>query len=359
MTAPLTRAEGSSLPHPDVLHGILRAGISAPSAENKHYLRFAIAADDVTLISTDTDTWWAQAHRRMLDLMACGAVVENMSLQAASAGLTQSTMWLNDPARAARLAQCRWRPGPAQSDDLAKAIVDRHTNRRFYHGTVAAAVLDRIESAAAAIPGARLLWLVDRQRMTALHAIRIAETERFRRKALHRELFSAVRFEQGWHSSVDEGLPPGALAIEPAMRAPFAALRHWPLMRTLSAFGTHYLLGLRAAYLPCSLSPALGLILMSTQDSAMIAADAGRALERAWLATTREGLAFQPMAAATVLTRQQPGDGWVSPQVQQDIRHALDELTTGRADDAFMFFRIGMAPAPEVRAARPPLTGFM
>lgn len=359
MKVPLTPVEGDKLPHPDLLHGILRAGISAPSAENKHHLRFDVNADSVNLISTNTKAWTSQAHRRMLDLMACGAVVENMSLHAASLGLTQRTVWFDNPARANALAQCRWRTGPSQPDDLAAAIFDRHTNRRFYHGTVAAPVLDRIASAAVAIPSTRLLWLNGWQRTAALHAIRIAETERFKREALHQELFSAVRFEQGWHSGTEEGLPPGALAIEPPMRMAFAALKRWPLMHALSALGVHHMLGLRAAYLPCSLSPALGLILVSLPDSAAAAVSAGRALERAWLVATREGLAFQPMAASTVLARQQPGHGWVSPHVQQDLRRTLDKLTTGRADEAFIFFRIGIAKPPEVRAARPPSTHFV
>lgn len=359
MTVPLTQVEGDKVPHPDLLHGILRAGISAPSAENKHHLRFDVAADSVSLIATNKHAWSSQTHRRMLDLMACGAVVENMSLHAASLGLTQRTVWFDNPARADALAQCRWRAGPSQPDDLAAAIFDRHTNRHFYRGAVATTVLDRIASAALAIPGARLLWLKGRQRTAALHAIRIAEAERFKREALHQELFSAVRFEQGWHSGTQEGLPPGALAIEPPMRAAFAALRRWPLMRALSALGMHHMLGWRAAYLPCSLSPALGLIVVSLPDCAAAAVSAGRALERAWLAATREGLAFQPMAAATVLARQQPGQGWVSPQVQQDIRRTLDKLTADRADEAFMFFRIGTAKPSEVRAARPPSTHFV
>jgi hypothetical protein len=202
-------------------------------------------------------------------------------------------------------------------------------------------------------------WLTGEDRKIALHAIRIAETERFRRQALHEELFSAVRFDAKWNQGVSEGLPPGALGIELPMRAPFAGLRHWPLMHALSKLGVHGLLGLRAAYLPSALAPALGLLEVSEKDSATAAVLAGRALERTWLAATSQHLSFQPMAASTVLLRQRADGGWVSTPTQQEIRRSLDRITEDQADTAYMFFRVGHAATPKVRAGRPAFDKFL
>ena len=348
-------ADSASLPQQAPLLEILRSGIQAPSAENKHHLRFEIASDCVRLVSTDVPTWAEQPHRRMLALIAYGAVVENMTLQSAQLGWAQATRWLPDPARPELIAACRWTAQAPVADPLATAIPQRHTNRRFYRRTpVAATARQHMSDAAAAVPGAKLSWLDEpRARAAALQAMRIAETERFRRPALHHELFSAVAFDVGWQRSTTEGLPPGALEVEPPMRAAFAALRRWPLMRTLGWIGVHRMLGMRAAYLPARLSAALALLSCDLDDDTLAALHAGRALERAWLAATDDRLACQPMAAATVLARQRAGDGWVSEEAQQAIRERLAELTGGRARTAFMLLRVGHAAAPSVVTGRP------
>jgi hypothetical protein len=346
---------------PQHLSDILRSGLQAPSAENRHYLRFEIAGDAVRLVSTDTATWAEQPHRQMLALLAYGAVVENMSLHAAQAGQSQTTRWLPEAARPELIAECRWTASTPVTDPLAQAIPNRHTNRRFYQRTpVPEEIRARVSAAASAVPQARLVWLDDAAaRRTALRVIRVAETERFRHEALHRELFGAIEFEAGWQRSTAEGLPPGTLEVEPPMRPAFAALRHWPLMRALSRIGVHHLLGLRAAYMPARLCPHLALLACDIDDPTLAALNAGRALERTWLAATHEGLAVQPMAAAPVLARQRPGGGWVSAPAQQRILQGLGELTGGRAFSAFMLVRVGHAPAPSLVTGRRDLGEFL
>lgn len=125
----------------------------------------------------------------------------------------------------------RWCERPASAgtpDPLADAIALRHTNRRFYaRARVDAATLASPGHAAGAVAGRSVYWLdaID-ERRRALRAIRLAETERFRRRALHDELFGAVRFDVGWKHALPEGLAPGALEVEPPVaRLMFSAMR--------------------------------------------------------------------------------------------------------------------------------------
>jgi nitroreductase len=351
----------TSLPETQALRRFLEAGIRAPSAENRHFLRFEPLADGMRIVSTDTPTWDAQPHRRTLALVSLGAVVENVSLASAAGGHALAVRWFPDPARIEWMAELRWSPRDGAGDPLAEAIGERHTNRRFYsRQAVDPETLKDLTRAASPVPGAALLWLDDPQRRRwALKALRLAETERFRRQALHDELFSAVRFEQGWRTSAAEGLPPGSLEVEPPMRPMFAALRRWPLMKALAHVGVHHTLGLRAADLPCRLAPHLGVIVCDSPRESMRALGAGRALQRVWLAATRHGLAFQPMAAAPVLARQRPGDGWVSAGVRDELRGLLQQVTAGRADAAYMFFRLGHAKPPSVVTDRLPLDHYL
>ncbi|HEY0856287.1 MAG TPA: hypothetical protein VGE16_04485 [Albitalea sp.] len=357
-----TTAQGAAhaLPLPDSLRLILESGVQAPSAENRHYFRFEQGPVSVRLVSTDLATWAEQPHRRALALISYGAVVENMALRAAELGQAQSQHWSPEPQRPELIAELSWRPGGNPPEALASAIARRHSNRRFYRREpLPPSMLQRVAAAADAVAGAGVSWLDQpAERRLALQTLRIAETERFRRRALHHELFSAVRFDAGWKQPTDQGLPPGALEVELPMRAPFSAFRHWPLMRAACALGMHRTLGLRAADLPCRLAPHIGLLTVDSTHETLGWLQAGQALQRVWLAATLEGLGFQAMAAPVALALQNAGGAWVSQTVQDELRARLPRLTGG-VGTARMFFRIGRAAAPSVVAGRPPLSEFI
>ena len=122
--------------------------------------------------------------------------------------------------------------------------------------------------------------------------------------------------------------------------------------------GASVVLGLRAAWLPCRLAPHLGVVL-SNGSPDRLELDAGRALERAWLAATALDLAFQPMAAPTALERQCPGGGWVSPRVRERLEAGLERIAAGRGARPCMLFRLGRAAPPSVATQRLPLEGYV
>lgn len=357
MRPPVEPGMGLDAIAPEHLRQIVAAGIRAPSAENKHYLRFEAQRDALTLVATDAASWGSLPHRKALALLSYGAVVENMTLRAGALGYAQNTHWQPEPARPERIARIGWLASSAAPDPLAAAIDARHTNRRFYRRSpLDAATLERISAALGPVPNTRLLWCDSGVlRSRALRTLRLAESERFRRRELHRELFSSVRFDQGWRATVQEGLPPVGLAVEPPMRLPFAALRHWPVMRLAGLAGAPVLLGLRAAYLPCALAPHIGVVLASGATADERDLRAGRALQRAWLAAAADGLAFQPFAAPGVLSRQQSGGGWVDPAMQKRLQELLEGLAAGQSATVSMFFRLGRAEPPQGVTERLPV----
>lgn len=341
-------------PPTQLLRQILAAGIRAPSAENVHYLRFQVLDDSVRLIATDHASWAEHPHRRMLALMAYGAVIENMALRSTALGFALATTLPQNAGEPQVFADLQWTATAAPPDPLHAEIESRHTNRRFYRrAAVPDQALHLMVAAASEVSGARLLWLNDAARRgPALKAIRIAETERFRQRALHAELFRAVRFELGWNDSCDEWLPPAALQVEPPMRVPFALLRHWRVMRIVNGLGVHHALGLRAGYLPCALAPHIGLIVASGDAGDAANFQAGRAFQRVWLAAASAGLALQPMAAATALVRQAPGNGWVSAGVKTELQRLLSAVCAAQSAVPYMLFRLGRSTAPSAVTGR-------
>jgi hypothetical protein len=345
------------------LRDILAAGLLAPSAENKHDLRFAVERGQVGLVPTGRAAWVAAPHRGMLALMSFGAVVENIALRSAQLGL-ELDLELHLHADAGAIAVLRWRERPAAAgapDPLADALALRHTNRRFYgRDRVDASTLAALGRAAEAVAGGGVHWLdAPDERRRALRAIRLAETERFRRRALHEELFGAVRFEAGWKRTLPEWLAPATLEVELPARPMFSAMRHWGAMQMANRVGAHLMLGLRAGYLPCARAPHLGLLLAQGDDRATAAFTAGRSFQRLWLAAAAAGLALQPMAAATALARQQAGGDWVSEPTQRELQRLLASLGPGAGARPQMLFRLGRARAPSAVSGRRPLDDYL
>jgi nitroreductase len=350
------------IPRQDVLHQILSAGIQAPSAENRHYFWLEVGAHAVTLHATDDASWSMRPDRRMLALMSFGTVIENITLRARALGFMTHASWRFDTSRIVELS---WQSAAPMPDPLEGAIATRHTNRRFYQrARLSSEVLEQISIAASFVPGASLHWLDQGPtRSLALSLIRIAETERFRRRGLHQEMFSAIRFERGWDGTVTEGLPPASLQVEFPLRWPFAWLRHWRVMRAVDVLGAHLALGLRSGYLPCALAPHIGLLMSNSANEDAAHFQAGRALERLWLSAESHGLAFQPMAAATVLVQQISSSNWVSGATKKRLAEGLKALSHELSPDESsarpcMLFRLGRALAPSAVADRQPLEHF-
>lgn len=351
-----------STPPLSPIHAVLQAGLLAPSAENKHYLTFRIVdAETIEMFSTDTSTWEAQRHRRLLATVAYGAVVENMSLKAGQLGQELEVEWLPASASPELMARVRLRSTLAEADPLAPWMAKRHTNRRFFERKPAgAASLRRLSIAAEGVEGARLVWMDSTAlRRTALQAIRLAETERFKRKHLHAEMFTSIRFESGWKATLDEWLPPSTLEVEAPMRGGFATLRHWPLMRLAGLTGAHHGLGFRSGYLPAAMAPHIGAVAVARSDDGREAFAAGRALQRVWIAAAAEGLAFQVYAAPVALAHQVPGEGWVSPRTHRQLNEWLAALMPSPDVQPFMFFRLGTAKAPTQVTGRKPLEHYL
>jgi hypothetical protein len=351
------------IPPVDTLHQILSAGIQAPSAENIHYFWLEVGAETVTLHATGYAGWQVRPDLKMLALMSFGAVVENMTLRAQTLGFKTQVVWRFD---SSRVVELNWESDRPVFDPLEVAISTRHTNRRFYKRLpVATNVLEQISTFANSVQDTQVYWLTKGpQRRLALNLIRTAETERFRRSGLHHEMFNAIRFERGWEGTVPEGIPPAALQVELAMRWPFYWLRDWGLMRAANRVSVHLALGLRAGYLLCASAPHIGLLISKASDPNKGQAQAGRALERLWLAAEHHGLAFQPMAAATVLAQQIVAPNWVSASIQKRLFDGLQTLTTDLARDDLsarpcMLFRLGRASAPTAVAGRRTLEYFL
>ncbi|WP_204081084.1 hypothetical protein [Mycobacterium riyadhense] len=330
---------------------LVEAAMLAPSADNRQTFQLEHSGSVVRIWGDETYVSGPK-QRRILGLISLGAAAENMRLRATRLGFNMDVRWCPNKDSAGLIAEIDFHRVPSTTTDpLEAAIAQRHTNRRvMFHGpALPQSEIHSLSAEVDAIDGIKLHWFdTTEKRAQILRLVRIAETDRFRCRELHEELFSAVRFDVGWKVTSDDGLPPGSLEIERWMRPMFRSLRHWQVIRLLQTVGMHHVLGLRAGYLPCRFAPHVGALTTSLDTEAGPIA-AGAAFERIWLRTTLLGMALQPLAGSALLAL--PGCEWVSPKVRTALTAGWKGLAPGRLP--MMVFRVGHARAPSVRTTRP------
>lgn len=332
---------------------LVAAAVRAPSADNRHHVRFAIHDDGLALHADDFFLHCRAIHRRLLTLLSYGAVVENLRLKLTEYGWTFEPRWFPDPDNPALLLRIEWSAlrSAASPEPLARFIESRHTNRRFFRGPGLSP--DEFSVLAAAVGNdaePTLEWFDTPDRRRAiLKLIRVAETERFGSRVLHEELFESIDFDAGWKDATTELLAPATLEIEPIMRMPFRAMRRWPLMRAANRLGAHRGLGLRAGDLPARTAPHLGaLTSMLPPNEAALAIGTG--FQRLWLAAEQAGLALQPMVASAILATQTDSEEGVSDGTREVLKDGWRSLV-GEALP-LVVFRLGHARKPRVVSGR-------
>lgn len=333
-----------SAPAPEVRERIVDAVLRAPSAEN-HLTYTPVWAGPLTLELRPTAAFEVLTPQlRFLADISAGAMVENARCMAAEAGFSVDLTWSTGPVRACL------RLGPdGVADGLAHAIAERCTNRRPYARTpLPTALHERLLAAAGAIAdvGATVLEASGAELFATAAAT--AEGARLRSRALHEEMFSGIRFDAGWTSSVDQGIPPGSLEVEWLARPGFAALRSWHLCRLLGPLGGAAGFGWRSGRFLVNHSAAI-LIIDCALAPEQAAPVVGQALQRIWLQATALGLAVQPMPAAALFAL--PWWEGVPTTARARLQDLWPRLLPGRTP--LMALRIGYAPAPSLRAGRP------
>mgnify|MGYP001268712397 CR=1 FL=1 len=339
--------------NPEQLHFLLQSAIQSPSADNRFPLRFELDGQCILIHHAQTE-WGESGYKRVLAMLSLGALAENIAVAATRFNIAADFSLLPDSGQPGLVLRVKLQSDETQPDPLWQAIPLRHTSRQvWFRGPPPNAdELAQLQTAVGTQPASQLHWLdAAPARKHVLALMRRAETARFRDQRLHEELFSAIRFDIGWHRSCEEGLPPGALGVEPPLRGLFALLRHWPVMRLANFVGAHHLLGFRSCYLPCRLAPNLGLLTVKKIDNASVFA-AGRAFQRLWLTATQQGRDLQPMPASALYALK----GAEAEGVPAALHHTLVAGWQARlgAVTPLMLFRMGRAASPSpITAGRP------
>ncbi|MDE1919087.1 MAG: nitroreductase family protein [Patescibacteria group bacterium] len=342
------------------LERILEAGNSAPSGENCQPWRFVVRGNTISIHLLYERDQSAYSWGQRASYLACGAVIENVAVQASAEGYRTDIRYFPNQNDSWHVADIFLeKDGNIRADLFVPFISKRITNRKPYaNDPLTGEERAALFSAAAQAGGD--FSLVEKEGDIKLLG-RIGSTNEqvmLANRSLHQFFFSHV----SWTKEEDEQKKVGfyieTLELPPPAKAMFKVFRHWPIMRILGALGFNHIVAKQNGVTNAAAS-AIG-ALMITQTEPLDFVKVGRAAERLWLAATARGLSFQPLTGVLFFKLKiEGGEGMAFASYEQKLimdayQKASEVFDSGGKHIAFMF-RVGHGDAPSAHAVRFPL----
>jgi nitroreductase len=291
---------------------LARLATMAPSPDNNQPWRMVLQGSGLVFFLEPQRALPSDVHG-MFDLMAVGAAMENACLAAERLGLD----WRLEVAlgeRAGRpqshepIGRLTWtEPAPggakteaAEAEGLGAWIEQRQTSRQLYRPkALDISRLQRLSDAARPLADVELHWVVSRRAIRTMACL-VAASDRLRleQRQFHAELFRQLRWTAEEAERTGDGLDLRLLGLPPGGRLVLRAIRRWWLLSIANRLGASALLAAPAA-LSVLFSGAIGLLSVG-QATSRAFLDAGRALQRVWLAATADGLRLQPLGSLPI-----------------------------------------------------------
>ncbi len=284
------------------LRSIIQAGIQAPSGDNAQPWKFAWQGNTIDLsLDRDADHSFFNV-RQVASILSCGAVLENMCIAARALGFEPQVTYLPAGASADHMASVTLTAGKDAHpwEPLFESVWERNTNRTFYRKKALPDLLTtRMHEAVTPYEGVHIHLLTESADLRKLAGL-IYKVDRIRteHRPLHQHLCKMIRFTDQEAIEKRDGLPLKNLEAGLAGELFLKLTRPWPVMWMANTLGLGRMVALHAMAGVLRSSGA-ALITVDGMDPGDFLLG-GRALQRAWLTLTREGLNVQPMAAMTL-----------------------------------------------------------
>ncbi|MBK9072774.1 MAG: Rv1355c family protein [Myxococcales bacterium] len=286
----------------------------APSSGNRQPWQFGWNGTRLTCaLSSQALAASGDAHD---NLIALGAAVENIVLSATSLGLAANVSELKAAADARPAVAITFARGDLEPSPLATAIADRVTNRRLAPPqALAPSDVQAMQAALHHPAGVLALRTADDARLAL--GTWLGEVERLRHlePRLHAELMADLRFTPHAATATRDGLDVATLEASPTDVAIMRILGNPEAMARLAQVDGGHALKRGAAMAMAQCSAAVLVGVRGGGDHG--AFDAGRQLQRVWLAATLCGLAVQPWGALPSLLARLDRGAPMSPRASE------------------------------------------
>ena len=345
----------------DTASRLVMAARKAPSAGNMQPWKWWFADGRLFLFHDRERSASFGDFRDMTSNLSLGTAIEHIFLKAAALKLDTHAAYFPAGDEGDLVAVFGFSKNEDKEEDLLAEYFDyRRTNRNDGNGRpIEAEVLTELQQAARAVPGARLVVVDDKTRITKLAEI-AGKSDKLRIfiEEGHFDLFHReLKFSNDAPEDVKEGLDIRTLDLKPKDQVGFRVIRDLEAIRLVSQWNGGEALEEMSRNQVAS-SAAVGILTMP-EFSAMSMLDAGRAIERVWLAATAHGISFQPLLASVIhFARVKYGNGEGIPEkISREfsqLNHTFNEVVGLDADTEvpLFFFRLCYAEPPKLTSQR-------
>jgi hypothetical protein len=361
------RTETSQTKALDALQVLRAVACRAPSGDNLQPWRITVNADRCRLeidLDPTRDTSPMNSGQRMA-ILACGAAFESALLVAHERGwATDITLYpikTLDNSTLTPLASMTLRnPSAVNSTRFEKLTSDRVSNRRIYTQQILSAeTLTALKTATPDLYELKTHWITDTLHINTLaESMAIGDATMFSEPTMLKSFLENVRFDLPPSATPTIGLSLGSIEMSTMQSILVRVLKYMPRF-------VYRILGVKKEFanqVKKLMRNASGLCLIEV-DSSMQNMDfqIGRAMLRAWLALTENGLSVQPMMSLPVLDNAlRFGD----PKLIESLVNARTDLllnqfnaglkTIGVNGRVGFLMRFGFAAPPRARTGRLP-----
>ncbi len=342
---------------PKHIERIASAATRAPSGDNSQPWRFIFRAPNTLEIKALPEK--DNALFNIDDsgtLIAFGAAIQNAELEAKMSGFTPEIHYGGEDMLTAALVLQKGGELSGIERSLQKAIPLRHSNRKAYK-KVPITTDDRqaLLDAAGKAEGIFLIFIEAVESMARIsRALTTMEEIALKNKPLHKLFFESILWSRERNNEGEPGLYIKTLELPPPPQLLFKALRHWPVANFLAQIGFPRMIAEMNAKQNASAS-AFGVITIDQFDRAKYI-EAGRLLERVWLAAAARGMSFQIVTGILFLARTLEHDSSVPFSIVEraSVREAYSQIHENLkgSGEPLLIFRVGYGATPSAVSFR-------
>jgi len=352
------------------VNALVKAAISAPSGGNSQPWKWVYENKNLYLLLDKSRAASFLDFESAGGYLGLGAATENLILKAHDMGLEVRLEEFPEKENPNLAAVFRFyihassASGKVEThdfDNLSDAVNIRLTNRLLRNRQkLPAERLSKLKETGQTISGTEINWIDEDAAMKSIGEL-IAKIDRIliTHKDGHHGFVTEIRWNEAEAQAMKDGVDIATIDLSAGEAAGFRMAKNWSVVKMLNTWSGGSVFEKMSRKCVAGAS-AIGLITMPGPESHFYY-NAGRSLERIWLAANKEGISLQPMTALTFLLHRLihgNGVGLAPANIEELIAiqkefNAIFNLSNG-AHPAFLF-RLLIAGNPKVKSFRRPV----
>lgn len=359
----ITKSEKQIIPSEKLIKNIVEAAIAAPSGGNAQAWKWYYISGNLFLIHDTSRSNSLLDYDNLASYISFGAAIENLILQSHSLKLNATLTEFPNKSDLRVICQITFNDNPIDEIDtnydyLVNEIDNRFTNRTISERKIISKQsLSELKKIACSIEGAHLEIIDSVEELNKVaHIVSNVERLRIMHERGHANFVNEIRWTNDETENKRDGIDLKTIDITETEKAGLIVSKNWEVVNTLKKWNKG------AAYKKLTdktilNSSALCLITMP-EYSPVSYLNAGRSIQRTWLAANKMNISFQPQSPATFFfARLIKGNGIeLNETMQQELRILRNEfesvmnLNSGIVD--VFLFRLCIADEPETKSLR-------